>query len=345
MANKNSMLDNDFEEFEDTGTTIFGDDDKDDLPSPKGDRPPAKDDEADEGLVIEVKDDTPDEDKGRWVADKDTSDDEDEEVVKKAQSAKDRISQMTARVHAERRAKEERERQLNEAVSVAQRLISENNQLKGLIENGEKVLVTESAGRLKGQIDAAKAAMREAHEAGDINGQIAAQENLAKLVAEQDRMSMHRPQPLPRLDERELAARFQQQPQPPQPPQDALAWQEKNKWFGRDEAMTAFAMGMHSQLVNREGILPNDGPEYYGRIDREMRKRFPERFQTSSAPRRTDTVVAPAVRSNGGGSTRKVTLTESQARLAKRLGLTLEQYAQQVVAENGKKGDWTYGNS
>jgi DNA-binding FrmR family transcriptional regulator len=342
MPKENSLLDNEFDEFDDKDFVhSFGDDKEEELPAPK------KDDKEEEGIVVDVVDDTPEEDRDKWKADgndADKGDDEDDEAVKYSEKVKKRIAKETAKVHAERRAKEDRERQLQEAVAFAQRILNENNQLKGLIENGEKVLVSESTGRLKGQIDAAKAALREAHEAADINAQIAAQEVLAKLVAEQDRLSMHRPQALPRMDEKELS-RFQQPQQvQPQVPPDAQAWQDKNRWFGRDEIMTSFAMGLHSHIVNREGLVPGTD-EYYGRIDKEMRSRFPERFQSKTAPRRTDTVVAPAVRSNGGGGTRKVTLTESQARLAKRLGLTLEQYAEQVVAENGSKKEWTYGSN
>jgi hypothetical protein len=336
---ENSLLDNDFEDFDEDKELVFGDDDKVDG-SPKDTDKPAE-------IVVDVVDDTPDEDRGKWSADKlPTDDDADDEREKYSRRVKERIAKETAKVHAERRAKEDRERQLNEAIEFSKRILAENNQLKGLIENGEKVLVSESSGRLEGQIAAAKAAYREAVEAGDVNGQLAAQENLAKAIAERDRLSTHRPQSLPRMDEKELS-RFTVQPQQQQqvvPDQTALSWQEKNKWFGRDEAMTAFAMGLHSQLVNREGILPSDGDQYWGRLDREMRKRFPERFQSGTA-RRSDIVVAPAARSNGGGATRKVTLTESQARLARRLGLTLEQYASQVAAESGQQKEWTHGNS
>lgn len=338
--NNNSMLDNDFDEFEDDKELVFGDDDK--VVEPKKKEEP-------EEVVVDIVDDTPDEDRGKWTADNlSTDDDADDEREKYSKRVKERIAKETAKVHAERRAKEDRERQLNEAIAFSRKIMEENNQLKGLIENGEKVLVSESSGRLEGQIAAAKSAYREAMEAGDVNGQLAAQENLAKAIAERDRLSTHRPQTLPRMDDKELSRFTAPAPQQQQvaPDQTALAWQEKNKWFGRDEAMTAFAMGLHSQLVNREGILPSDGDQYWGRLDREMRKRFPERLNPngSAQARRSDIVVAPASRSNGGGNTRKVTLTESQARLARRLGLTLEQYASQVAAENGQK-EWTHGKS
>lgn len=336
MPGKNSMLDNDFE------------DDDDDLLQPSFGDP--KDDEPEGSTVqVEIKDDTPEEDRDRWNADDVPTDkgDEEDEAAKYSRRVKERIAKETAKVHAERRAKEDRERQLTEAVQLAQRLINENNQLKGLIENGEKVFMTEHQQRLESQINAAKAAYREAHEAGDVNGQIAAQENLAKLAAQQDRISVHRAQPIPRMDEKVELGRIVQQPQQQQvqAEPEALAWREKNKWFQRDEVMTAYAMALHKQITEREGILPSDGKTYWDRLDHDLRKRFPERFQQNAAPRRTDNVVAPVSRSSGGGAARKtVTLTESQVNVARRLGLTPQQYAEQLVAEQsaGTK-EWTHG--
>lgn len=301
-------------------------------------------------LIIDVVDDTPESDRGKWNADKvstEAAEEEEDEATKYSRKVKDRIGRETARTHAERRAKEDRERQLMEATEFARRLIQENNQLKGMIDSGEKVLITEHQGRLEGQLNQAKVAYREAHEAGDVNGMIAAQENIAKLAAQIDRMSTHRANPLPRMDEREVE-RFvaQRQPQQPQPDQKAVDWQKNNTWFGRDEIMTAHAMALHNRLVNQEGVLP-DQPEYYNRINKEMRTRFPERFtqERETAPRRTETVVAPASRAGSGKVTRKVTLTETQVKLARRLGLTAQQYAEQLVAESGNSQEWTHGKS
>ncbi len=201
---KNGLLDQDFEEFEDDTQPQFGEDQP--VVSPK-----KKEDDSD--ISVEVVDDTPEEDRGKWVADKDGDDPEPEDdAAKYSRRVKDRIAKETAKVHAERRAKEERERQLAEAVTFAKHILEENNQLKGLIENGEKVLVTESSSRLEGQIAAAKSAYREATEAGDVNGQLAAQENLAKAVAERDRLSTHRPQPLQRIDPQQVLAATADEP-------------------------------------------------------------------------------------------------------------------------------------
>lgn len=321
---KNSLIDNDFEE------------DDDDLLSPEfGD-----DDEGPKGLQVEIQDDTPEADRDKWNADKTPTDvtaEEESEAEKYSKRVKARLNKETARWHAERRAKEDRERQLTEAVRLAERLMNENNNLKGYIENGEQVFMTEHQTRVESQITAAKLALREAHEAGDINGQIAAQENLARLAAIRERAASHIPQRLARNDGHELNTLVQPVQQTPQPEPEALDWQKKNKWFGRDEAMTAYAMGLHQQLVSREGILPSDGKEYWNRLDQDLHKRFPEKFQNNGGgARRSDVVVATGGRSSGAvGPRRTVTLTESQANLARRLGLTPQQYAEQLVAEHG----------
>jgi hypothetical protein len=335
------MIDQEFLEEDDDLGLPTGDFKEDE---PKDNAPPAA-----EGIDVEIElvDDTPEKDRGRPTADNLSDDDTETEAEKYSKRVKARIDKETAKTHAERRAKEERERQLDEAAQLARRLIQENNHLKGLIENGEKVLVTEHQGRLDGQLATAKAAYREAHEAGDVNGMLAAQETIARVASQMERLTTHQAQPLPRMDETRELQRLAPQQRQNEPEPDAKAWQEKNKWFGRDEIMTSFAMGLHSHLVNREGILPTDGQAYYERIDSEMRKRFPERFTQAqgTAPRRTETVVAPANRSGGGRVTRKVTLTESQAKLARRLGLTLEQYAEQLAAEGGTSKEYVHGKS
>jgi hypothetical protein len=134
-------------------------------------------------------------------------------------------------------------------------------------------------------------------------------------------------------------AQQQQQPDP-----DAVKWAEKNSWFGRDDAMTGYALGYHKQLVERDGILP-DQPEYYTRLNQEMRRRFPDRFRSNGSsgggngamPERRVAPPVGAVSRTGNGAPRRVQITESQARLARRLGLTVEQYAQQIVAEQDQR--------
>jgi hypothetical protein len=293
------------------------------------------------GIDVEVTDDTPEEDRGKWVADDDRDGEPDfpaeEEVRSYAKGAQKRISQMTARIHAERRRAEEIARENQEAVNLARRLMQENNALKSFVEQGEKVLMGEHQGRLKALLDQAKVSYREAHDAGDAQGMIAAQEQIASAIAKMERASAQRPLQLQKEDE----SIFQMQPQPQpvvQPDPDALKWHEKNRWFGRDDAMTGYALGFHKQLVERDGVMP-DQPEYYSRLNQEMRRRFPDRFKGSngSLPERRTSPPVGAVSRTGSASPRTVRITESQAKLARRLGLTTEQYAQQLVAEQDQK--------
>ena len=128
-----------------------------------------------------------------------------------------------------------------------------------------------------------------------------------------------------------------------EPDAEALEWQGENPWFGTDKEMTSFAYGVHERLISDEGVDPNT-PEYYELIDQRMKEVFPTHFSgddtgssdsviVETAPRRkASTVVAPAARNNGAVP-RKVTLTSTQVSLAKRLGLTPQQYAQQLIKE------------
>jgi len=99
--------------------------------------------------------------------------------------------------------------------------------------------------------------------------------------------------------------------------------------------MTSLALGLHQRLV-REGIDPQSD-EYYERINTRMRQVFPDQFDSeekSPEKARRSSVVAPASRST---APKKIVLTETAVKLAKRLGLTPEQYAKQVAEEMRKQ--------
>jgi hypothetical protein len=347
---KNSMLDNDFidesdieeanrDDFEDSSFEVdFSDDDKPaKAKAADEDKPKAKKPKEADDLEVEVVDDTPEKDRGKWVADDDPETDfaNEEEIAQYSQDVQKRIKRYTARSHAERRRADEYERQLAEAKRMMASLVERNNRLSDLVENGEVALVGEHKGRIESQLDAAKRLYREAHDAGDPDGMAVAQEQIAKAAAALDRISMHRPVKLERAD-----PRIYQQPAQPQQPrisEETAEWQERNKsWFGKDTAMTAYAMGVHANLVRNEGIRA-ESPEYWSRLDREIRARFPERFkgQAQNGQRRGN-VVAPATRTSGVTGN-KVTLTETQVKLARRLGLTTEQYAMQVLKEQRQR--------
>lgn len=332
---KDSMIDSEF--IDDGDDQEVQSEERWTPPEPTEVNPPKR--SKDSNLEIEVSDDTPEPDRGKWIASDDRDGEPDlpgeEEVRGYAKDVQKRIHGMTARIHAERRRADGVAREHQEAVTLAQRLLAENNQLKGVIEQGEKVLMGEHRGRLQAAIDQAKISYREAHEAGDAAGMIAAQENLAKAVAQMERAAGYRPMQIQREDDSIL--RPQPQQEQPQVDPNAAKWAEKNKWFGRDDAMTGYALGFHKHLIEREGITP-DQPEYYSKLNAEMRRRFPDRFKGALPERRTAPPVG-AVSRTGNSSPRTVRLTESQAKLARRLGLTLEQYAEQIVAEQDSRPD------
>jgi hypothetical protein len=342
---KKSMIDGDFLEEDDFDDAQRGEE-RWTPPEPQEViRPDAKAKEDKEGVRVEIGDDTPDEDRGKWVADDERDGEpdipQDDEVRGYAKAAQKRIGQMTARIHAERRRADEIARENQEAINLARRLMSENNQLKTFVEQGEKVLMGEHRGRLQSQLEQAKVAYKEAHDAGDAQGMVVAQEAIATAVAKMERASAQRPLQLQKEDEAIFNRASQGQPQQAQADPAAVKWAEKNTWFGRDDAMTGYALGFHKQLVEREGILP-DQPEYYAKLNQEMRRRFPDRFRTNGSngremPERRSAPPVGSVSRTGNGSPRTVKITESQARLAKRLGLTVEQYAQQIVAEQDQR--------
>lgn len=294
-------------------------------------------------VEVEISDDTPEKDRGRWVADDERDGEPDlpdeEEIRGYAKDTQKRLRQMTARIHAERRRADEVTRENQEAINLAKRLMQENNSLKDFVQRGEQVLMGEHKGRLQQQLENAKAAYKEAHDAGDANAMVAAQEAIASSIAKMERASAQRPMNLPKEDESIFNRQPQAQPQVVADPK-AVEWAEKNTWFGRDDAMTGYALGLHKQLVEREGVMP-DQPDYYTKLNQEMRRRFPDRFKSSngngrSEPRRSVPPVAGVSRT-GSAAPRTVRITESQARMARRLGLTVEQYAQQIVAEQDQR--------
>lgn len=295
-----------------------------------GDKPEKKD-KADKpaDLEIEIVSDVPEADRGKKIA----ADDEelvipDEDEKKQyGKKVRKRLDELTAQAHAERRRAEEYQRQLEAAIEYNKKLVTRTNSFAEVVEGGEKALLEEHQNRLKGDLNAAKRQWAEAHEAGDANGMAAAQEAMAKAAADLSHATRYRPTTIKREEE------FKPQiTQPAVIEETTKKWQEKNTWFGRDDRMTNYAMAVHNELTSK-GVGPTS-QDYWKTIDTEMRQRFPEKF-TEEKPRRQQTIVAPANRTSGG-EVKKVTLTESQVKLAKKLGITPEQYAREMVNLQGK---------
>jgi len=271
---------------------------------------------------IEVEDDTPEEDQGREpMPDDIVKSLEEDELESYSGEVRQRFKQLKKVWHDERRAKEAITRENQEALSTAKRLLEENRKMRSMINNGQTEYVGAIKQSVEMKLEKAKQSYKEAYESGDTDRMLEAQEQLTKNAFEMEKVNSYKPTP---LQEPNFEVQQQQQPQVDQ---TALAWQERNKWFGQDEEMTAAALGLHAKL-KKEGVQVGS-EEYYVTLDKTMRRRFSENFGDSEAPRKkAPNVVAPATRSTGS---KKVRLTTSQMNTIKRLNITPEQYVKEVL--------------
>ena len=283
---------------------------------------------------IEVVDDTPPEDRGRKPMSEPPRDVTDDELSKYDESVQKRIKHFTKGYHDERRAKESAEREREEALRFAQSLAEENKKLKGSVNQNQTALLEQAKKVVANELDTAKRQYKEAYEAGDSDALVNAQEALTSAKMKSEKVNNFRPTP---LQDTETPVQITQRPQPAAPVDDKLlAWQDENQWFGSNKRMTAYALGLHEDLVG-EGI-PAGSEEYYRRINTDMRERFADQFgadePADAKPQRTrSNNVAPATRST---APRKIVLTQTQVNLAKRLGVPLELYARKVAEEMRK---------
>ena len=285
------------------------------------------------GFEVDIVDDTPEEDKPRRPEDAEAQIPEDDEIASYGENVQKRIKQLKFEYHEERRRKEEAARLQDEAVDYARKVYEENQKLRKTLEEGEGVLVQQAKGRVEAELERAKSAYKEAYETGDPDKLIDAQEKLNSLQNEKFRVESYKPKPQQTQEE---PVQLRQKPKVPEPDAKTKAWAAQNEWFGNDSEMTGYAFGVHESLV-KQGVNPqSQADEYYNRIDESMRQRFPDKFgeqQVEAAPvRQAGSVVAPAGRS--AKKPRRVQLTSTQVALAKRLGLSAEQYAAQLLKES-----------
>lgn len=271
---------------------------------------------------VEVVDDTPAQDRGRTPMKEPPAEVTDDELSKYSEGVKQRIQHFSKGYHEERRAKEAALREREEALRLAQNLIEENKKLQGTLGQGQQALLEQAKQTATAEIAAAKQKLKEAHEAFDTDSIVAAQEELAKAVNKAERLSSIKPPAAPVQTQQNVV---QTQPSVPQPDPKALAWRDANPWFGSNKRMTAMALAVHQELVDSGVSTDND--EYYTRINAEMRNLFPDAFPSAKTAKASN-VVAPATRST---APKKIVLTQTQVSLAKRLGLTPEQYARAVA--------------
>ena len=281
---------------------------------------------------IEVIDDTPAQDRGRKPLDKEVADPSDEEIENYSEGVKKRIKELTHARHDERRVKEATQREKQELERLTQQLLTENKQLKQYVNDGSAQYATTIKSAAEGKMEMARRNYKVAQEAFDTDAIIAAQEAMTEAKMQLESAKNFRPSTL-QVEDNHVQMQ-QAAPQQVQPDEKTLRWQAKNQWFGSDgfEEVTSFALGLHQKLVN-SGVSPQSD-EYFNAIDARMKKTFPEVFgeeprsNAENSPRRSANVVASATRSSG---TRKIQLTQTQVALAKKFGLTNQQYAEQLA--------------
>lgn len=285
---------------------------------------------------IEIVDDTPEADRGRKPMEEPPKEVTEDELAKYDESVQKRIKHFTKGYHEERRAKEAAQREKDEAIRIAQSLVEENKKLKGSLSQGQTALLEQAKKVVANELEEAKRRYKEAYEAGDSDALVAAQEELTSVKMKAERVNNFRPAP---LQEEKTEVQPQHQPQPEVRTDPKLqSWLEKNPWFGPNKRMSAYALGLHDDLV-AEGVQAGSD-DYYQKVDAEMRTRFPDAFESESPaksdappPAKQSNVVAPATRST---APKKIVLTKSQVEIAKRLGVPLELYARKVAEEMRK---------
>ena len=286
-------------------------------------------DTDDDDFEVEVVDDTPKADRGRKASEPPT-DVTDEELEDYSDKVRKRIQHFSKGYHDERRAKEEALRERQELERVTQQLMEENKKLRGNVNKNQTALLEQAKKNAAIETEGAKRAYKEAYESGDSDAVLEAQEKLTNAKIKSDRLANFK---LPALQETQTPVQMQVEQTAPavQVDERAANWQKNNSWFGSDDEMTSLALGLHNKLV-KQGISPQSD-EYYETIDSRMRQVFPDNFEDAEPKRKKAQVVAPATRST---APKKVTLTRTQVQIAKRLGLTPEQYAKQVAIDMRK---------
>jgi hypothetical protein len=316
---------------------------------------PAAQVESDE-VEIEVVDDTPPEDQNRKpLPPKQVEEAENDDLEEYSEKAKYRLAQMKKGWHDERRAKEQAAREREEALRYAVAKDREIKELRKKLGAGEKLFVDEVSKAVNNDIATAKERLKRAYEAGDADSITDAQEALtdAKLKL-RDVMSIRPSQPEPEFAAPQQESEYSPQPElqaQPQRDPKAEGWRSKNTWFGVNRPMTAFAFGLHEQLEVAKKLDPFNSvdigsDEYYAVLDSELRKRFPEQFedvqetktQENEPPQpraKPSAVVASVTRATGP---KRIRLKASELALAKRLGLTPELYAKEMMKLENTNG-------
>ena len=261
-----------------------------------------------------------------------TKDEKADELKTYSEGVQKRIAKLTRKMR-------EAERQKEEALAFAQSVKQERDSLQSRFVKADKSYVSEFETRVKSNMEAARSALRTAIEAGDVDAQVKAQEQMATLNADAVRLASLKSQQVEEpKEEKKVNVSPSQAEQPVRTDPKAEAWAARNSWFGNDTAMTYTAFDMHKTLVEKEGYDPQSD-EYYEEIDKRLRVEFPNKFDkvadTTTEKAKPAQTVASARRPANTGRRKTVKLTPSQVAIAKRLGVPLEEYAKQLNVKEG----------
>ena len=261
-----------------------------------------------------------------------TKDEKADKLKSYSEGVQKRIAKLTRKMR-------EAERQKEEALAFAQSVKQERDSLQSRFVKADKSYVSEFETRVKSNMEAARSALRTAIEAGDVDAQVKAQEQMATLNADAVRLaSLKSQQETEPKVEKQVNVSPSQAEQPVRTDPKAEAWAARNSWFGNDTAMTYTAFDMHKTLVEKEGYDPQSD-EYYEEIDKRLRVEFPNKFDkvadTTTEKAKPAQTVASARRPANTGRRKTVKLTPSQVAIAKRLGVPLEEYAKQLNVKEG----------
>jgi len=254
-----------------------------------------------------------------------------EELDKRRDKTQKRINKLVA----QRKETEEREAA---ALQFAQQQKAEADALRAQLSNLNTGYSAEASSRIDSQESQAKAAFKEAYEAGEVDKMADAQQVMAKIAIEKERLRIFKGNQEKQAQARQAQQAYQAQPgaqqqdyaPQPQPDAKAVDWAERdeNNWFGKDRAMTATAFTIHQQLVQEEGYDPNSD-DYYSEIDKRIRTEFPHKFEGKTT--RTQTVAPVSQGKTSQKSKKSVKLTPAQISVAKKLGVPLDAYAREVA--------------
>jgi len=310
--------------------------------------PDKVDTSAEDKFEVEIEDDTPPEDRGRKPMKEPVEDITEDELSSYDEKVQARMKKFTRGYHDERRAKESAVREREAAETYARQVIEENKKLQQQLSSGSKVLIEQSQSSAQLELEAAKKKYKEAYESADVDALADAQAEIAKATLRMDKASGMKPI---EVDERECAPA---QPEKPNLTPRTQKWIDTNSdWWGKDDEMTMTAMGIDRKLQKEYGANYVGTEEYFQTIDKTMRKRFPEHFESDQSyeedepppkkrtskpededfeiPTRANRYVSPVAPATRSTPPNRIRLKASEAAIARRLGVPIEEYAKQVA--------------